>query len=158
MLHVHLFSHRKKTFFRSPLKSHPKQSHRCHESDFNKGDPCNYHKVASATSVSFSAAVVGKWSSCGFFFFVLFPQAFRRTESSPFRHIRDTVRHCVLVVVFEFCCQINGLSRGGWNGVKHHEKTTCWSAENQRCSQHWLPEETWTLQSRLAYSPVTHVR
>lgn len=48
MLRVHLFSHRKKSFFRSPLKSHPKQSHRCHESDFNNRDPCNYHKVASA--------------------------------------------------------------------------------------------------------------
>lgn len=54
--------------------------------------------------------------------YVLFLQGFRHINLSLFRHISGTVRHYVLMVVFEFSCQNNGVSRRGWNGVKHQER------------------------------------
>lgn len=54
--------------------------------------------------------------------YVLFLEGFRHINLSPFRHISGTVRHYVLMVVFEFSCQNNGVSRRGWNGVKHQER------------------------------------
>lgn len=83
----------------------------------------------------------------------LFPQVFRPIEWRPFCRIRGPVRHYILVVALECCCQIN---RGIPPRLKRCEaprKTTCRSAENQRLSQHWLREETARLQPRLAYSP-----
>lgn len=139
MLCVYFFSHRKKSSFPA-WKTHPKQSHRCLKSkrflalplwwccgwlEWQQRRECE-HQVVNfkwpQTHLS-SPRLLASEAHVGYSLYVLFPQGFRRVESSPFRRIRGTVRHYVLVVCSNVAVRLMGYPAKAemmWSTTKDH--------------------------------------